>query len=135
MSIDQLSRDIFKMALQDETLALEHQISTPVATTIQNAVSIDQLSWDISKMALQNETLALEHQISAPAATTVHNAAPSLWSNSSLDETFTVLAMQDHELYEWTKKISILVEGLDAGNGENCFEKTGRGKTLASGAK
>ena len=114
MSIDQLSWDIFKMVLQDETLAPEHQISAPVAMTIQNAVSIDQLSRDISKMALQNETLALEHQISTPAATTIHNAAPSLRSNSSLDETFAVLAMQDHELHERTKKISILVEGLDA---------------------
>jgi hypothetical protein len=77
-------------------------------------VSIDQLSQDIFKMALQDETLAPEHQISAPAAMTVHNAAPSLRSNSSLDETFAVLAMQDHALHEWTKKISILVEGLDA---------------------
>ena len=33
MSIDQLSRDIFKMTLQDETLAPEDQISVPVVTT------------------------------------------------------------------------------------------------------
>ena len=68
-------------------------------------------------MTLQDETLAPEDQISAPLATTpntIQDAAPPVRSNTSPNETFAALAIIDHELHERTKKISTLVEGLDA---------------------
>jgi hypothetical protein len=81
---------------------------------ILQSASIEDITRDIFKMTLQDETIGPEHH---EVATTTSNAVPTtppLLRFNTADETFTALAIIDHELHERTKRISTVVEGLDA---------------------
>jgi len=92
MSIEDITRDIFKMTLQDETIGPEHR---EVATTTSN-----------------------------PEPSPAPSPAPLLLLNNTMDETFAALVIIDHELHEQTKRISAVVEGLDAQGMQGSVLKT-----------
>ena len=83
-------------------------------------------------MTLEDEVMApKQHLIPPGAATTVPSIippgpAPPLQfddTSGTSDSTFTVLALIDHKLHEWTKNISTLVEGLDAQGAQDNVQK------------
>ena len=81
---------------------------------IQSA-SIEDITRDIFKMTLQEETIGPEpRELATTASDVVPSLPPLLQFNNTADETFAALVVIDHELHERTKRISTVVEGLDA---------------------
>ena len=91
---------------------------------ILQSTSIEDITRDIFKMTLQEETIRPEHHEATTASNVVPSPSPLRRFNNTAGETFTVLAIIDHELHERTKRILTVIEGLDVQGMQEMVLKT-----------